>query len=581
MSCKIQIIKDNRVLELINEKSFIEVWEKLARQSDKITVIQERPFVLTWYSQYINKYQPVFLLGYNEKGCIVGIIPLAFSIKGKYLVHAGDGQAEYHGWLCEKEYDDEFPVMAMIEVKKHFNLRKWQWRPMPPRSYIGWFGSEYLRKNRIFVRKHREDSPVLDLSNEDKINKIRKNKSIQIKLNRYKKKSGFFIERITSKEKAKEIFEILADQCDFRQMARHESAPFGRDSNKKQFYIERLNFPESNHFTVLWSDNYPTAFHFGACDHNTVFWGLSSYNPLEERNSPGNILIIKMIELLKEEGFSYFDLTPGGAPFKEKFSSFHQEIFTPTFYFVRSDKIIADIKHFVRQSIKKFVVSIGAKPKAIKESSEKITNVLAEFRGLSPVKIFSKLFTYIYRKETCHLYKFSIAQDGHYLKDITEKVDVNKYSDLLLYNDTNPDFKKKGDLFSSALKHFGSDDLLYTVVKEGILAQYAWMSKGGKNHSLDLVESEFVSPENSCFLNDFFTAPSFSGYDLEAKTISRMLIDSKQKNMQEVFINIPEKDLATRRMVESLGFKNVKEFQMIRFLWLTHRRSFSKVNSKD
>jgi hypothetical protein len=437
MNLEIRIIKNNDVFDLLNDKDFILQWEKLADQNEKVTVIQERPFVLTWYSQYCNKYQPILILGFDENSNVVGLMPLAYSLKNNYLVHAGDGQAEYHGWLSNKEADQDFPIQAMIAVKRHFKLRKWQWRPMPPRSQINWLYSDELKRNGIYIKIHEENSPVLDLNDEDKINKIKKNKSTQIKLNRYKKRNGFYIERIKSKEKAKQIFDILAAQCDFRQMARHESAPFGRDENKKQFYIERLNFPENNHFTVMWSDNIPIAFHFGACDSDTVYWGLSSYNPLEEKNSPGSILIVKMIELLKEEGYRYFDVTPGGAQFKEKYSSFHQKILTPAIYFIKRDKIIVDVKHFVRQTIKKIFISTGIKPQIVKDKLEKISEGLKEISTLPPKEIITKLFSVFYKKDVYVLFRYLIDDKvKNYLQN-NEIINVNKYSDLLLYNNSN------------------------------------------------------------------------------------------------------------------------------------------------
>jgi hypothetical protein len=572
MNLEIKIIKDNDVFDLLNDKDFILQWEKLADQNEKVTVIQERPFVLTWYSQYCNKYQPILILGFDDNSNMVGLMPLAYSLKNNYLVHAGDGQAEYHGWLSNKEADQDFPIQAMIAVKRHFKLRKWQWRPMPPRSQINWLYSDELKRNGIYIKIHEENSPVLDLNDEDKINKIRKNKSTQIKLNRYKKRNGFYIERIKSKEKAKQIFDILAAQCDFRQMARHESAPFGRDENKKQFYIERLNFPENNHFTVMWSDNIPIAFHFGACDSDTVYWGLSSYNPLEEKNSPGSILIVKMIELLKEEGYRYFDVTPGGAQFKEKYSSFHQKILTPAIYFIKRDKIIVDVKHFVRQTIKKIFISTGIKPQIIKDKLEKISEGLKEISTLPPKEIITKLFSVFYKKDVYVLFRYLIDDKvKNYLQN-NEIINVNKYSDLLLYNNSNVGIRSRSDLFSMALKHFASEDLLYSTVLNGVLAQYAWMARGGKSHRLESVGMEFNSPEGSSFLFDFFTEPNSSKKELCAKTLEKMLSDCRQNNVKEVFIGLPENEMATNSIIQNAGFGVYRKFVRTKTLSIVRKK---------
>jgi hypothetical protein len=498
-------------------------------------------------------------------------MPLAFSLKDHYMTHAGDNQAEYHGWLCKKDVDQEFLIKSLIAIKKNFQMRKWKWRPMPPRSQIDWLSSIDLNKGKIYAIVAEQDSPILDLNDDDKINKIKKNKSIQIKLNRYKKKNGFYIERIKSKDKAEKIFDILSMQCDFRQMAIHQTAPFANDGNKKQFYLELMNYPENNHFTILWAENSPIAFHFGVCDSNTVYLGLFSYNPLEEKNSPGNIMLIKLIEFIKEEGFQYFDLTPGGDNYKEKYCSFHQKIHIPTIYFFKKDKIIYDLKYSLSSTIKKVILSIGGKPEFVKNKLKSVLAILKKNSKLTPLK----LFRILYEKDVFLLYKFLF--DGVSLNSFQtlENVTINNYSDLLLYNNSNPHIEKKSDLFSAALRHFSSDDLLYTIVLDGVLAQYGWMSKGRESLRITDFDTAFNFSENSYLLYDFFTEPNFSRQDLYEKTLETMLNDCRRKGANEVFICVSKKNNPSRSILEKIGFKVFRKFQQTKILWFVHKKEYS------
>jgi GNAT superfamily N-acetyltransferase len=574
MNLEIKIIKDNSVLELLNDKTFISRWDELANQNEKVTVIQEPPFVTTWYRQYFNKYQPVLILGFDKNSIMVGIMPLAFSLKDLYLTHAGDGQAEYHGWLCTKDAEEEFPVQALIAIKNNFQIRKWPWRPIPPRSQINWLTSPDLKKEKIYSRIIEEDSPVLDMNDEDKINKIRKNKSIQIKLNRYKKKNNFYIERIKSKEKAKKIFDILSMQCDFRQMAIHQTAPFAQDGNKKPFYIERLNFPENNHFTILWSDSNPIAFHFGACDSDTVYLGLSSYNPLEEKNSPGSILIIKLIEFLKEEGYHFFDLTPGGDSYKEKYCNFHQKIYIPTIYFFKKDKIFSDLKYIMSKTIKNLILSVGGKPKIVKNKLDNTLSMLKNISKLTPLTIIRQLISKVYQKNVYVLYRLLIDDFSPKNFKSYENIAINRYSDLLLYNNSNPYIQRKSDLFSAALRHFSSEDLLYTIVSDSVLAQYGWITKGRKNHKIEDFDIEFDFPENSYLLYDFFTEPNFRKQDLYTKTLETMLNDCTKNGTKEVFIGVYENDFSSRKIFENIGFKIYRKLQRTKTFWMVNKKEY-------
>jgi GNAT superfamily N-acetyltransferase len=574
MILDVKIVKDNNVLELLNDRTFIAQWEQLANQNQKVTVIQEPPFVTTWYHQYSSKYQPILILGFDKSSKIVGLMPLAFSLEDQYLTHAGDGQAEYHGWLCKKCVDQDFMIQAIIAIKQNFQLKKWQWRWIPPRSQINWLFSSALKKENIYVKIVEQDSPILDLNDENKITKLKKNKSIKIKINRYKKKNSFYLERITSKEKAEKVFDILSTQCDFRQMAIHQTAPFDSDGNKKQFYIEKLNFPENNHFTILWSDNNPIAFHFGACDSNTVYLGLSSYNPLEEKNSPGSILMIKLIELLREEGYHYFDLTPGGDKYKEKYCNLHQKLYMPTIFFCKKEKIFSDLKYFIRKTIKNWIISAGAQPNIIANKLDNALALLKKIPKVTPLKIIRKLISIVYERNVYIYYKFLI--DDVLIDNIqSEKsININNYSDLLLYNDSNPCLKKT-DLLSRALRRFSSGELLYTIVNNRVLTHYGWMTKGGKTHRFTEVDMEFDSPANSIILYDFFTDPNFRKQGLYTKNLEKMLIECRKFGVKEVFIGASESNIPYRSVIEKAGFKVYRKFRRIKILWIVRKKEYS------
>jgi hypothetical protein len=573
MNLEIKIIKDDNALELLNDKTFIARWEELANQNQKVTVIQEPPFVKTWYHQYSNKYQPILILGFEKNSSIIGLMPLALSIEDKYLTHAGYWQAEYHGWLCKKGFDELFQVQALIAIKHKLQLTKWQWRWIPPRSQVNWLFSSALKKENIHVRIVEHDSPILDLYDEDKIASLQKNRSIKTKINRYKRKNGFYIERIKSKEKAKNVFDILSSQCDFRQMASHQANPFMSDENKKQFYIELMNFPEHNHFTILWSDNTPIAFHFGACDSSTVYLGLMSYNPLEERNSPGSILLIKLIELLKEEGYRYFDLSPGEEKFKHKHSNFHQKLYMPTICFSKKEKIIADLDFFIRKAMKNLLILAGLEPYTFKSKLDKYVALLKKYPKIALLKLLRKLISIVY-EENIYMY-YKLCTDDVSLPNLQsdKSININSYSDLLLYNDSNP-WLQKADLLSQALRRFSSGETVYTIVENGVLVHYGWMDSCGKQHRFTEGDMVFDTPKNSIVLYDFFTDPNFPKQRLFTKTLEKMLIECRKFDTEEIFIATSDNNILPRDIIGT-GFEFYRKYQRIKVLGYVRMKKYS------
>src|SRR4029077_14787197 len=121
-------------------------------------------------------------------------------------------------------------------------------------------------------------------------------------MNRFKKQGGFYLERIRDKERTRQLFKVLRSQCDFRQEVTQGVRPFADNPRKEPFFLERQNFPESNHFTVLWSNGRPASCHVGACGKDTLLLGLTAYDPTESLNSPGKVHLIELARMLKEEG---------------------------------------------------------------------------------------------------------------------------------------------------------------------------------------------------------------------------------------------------------------------------------------
>jgi hypothetical protein len=282
-----------------------------------------------------------------------------------------------------------------------------------------------------------------------------------------------------------------------------------------------------------------------------------------------------MIEFLKEEGYKYFDLTPGGDNYKEKYCNFHQKIYIPTFYFFRKDKIIADLKYLIGKTLKNLILSLGGQPKIVKNKLDNTLAILKKNFRLTPLKFIGKLSSVIYERNVYVL--FRILVDDASTKDFLtcEDINMNSYSDLLLYNNSNPTLDKKSDLFSAALRHFSSDDILYTKVSDGVLIQYGWMTKGRKNYRFTDFDAEFDFPDNSYLLNDFFTAPHPGKQDIYEMTLETMLLNCRKNGAKEVFIGVNQNDLLSGSIIEKVGFKVYRKFQRTKSFWIVNKKVYS------
>lgn len=574
MSVEIKIIIGKNAMDLFKDKSFNIKWKELAQQTNKVTVIQEPSFVKIWYHTYEKNYQPVFVLGFDDFSKLVGLMPLAYSIKEDYLTHAGDHQAEYHGWLCKKDFDQSFLIQALLALRDSFNLKVWQWRWLPPGSSINWLFVEELKRAKIYVRINNQDSPLLDIHDEEKIRKLSRNKSIKTKINRYKNNNKLRLERIYSVDRAKELFDVLADQCDFRQMAVHRVTPFASDNNKKHFYISRLIDPESNHFTVLWSHDIPIAFHFGACDSNTVYLGLSGYNPCEERNSPGSILWLKLIELLREEGYRYLDLTPGGDQYKERYSNSHQRLYMPTFYFSRSKKLLGDLKHIIRETIKNGLKIFGIDLTVLRRRIDTQLYVLKKGLTTSPKITIHKLISSICHRRIFTLYRLLISDRPLHEVQDDSTIRINSYSDLLKYNDSSYWISKR-DLLSNSLKQFSNRASLYTVLQNETLAHFGWMISGNSKNLLSETGFVIAPADKSILINGIVTNPNYLQEEFFINVIKSVIALNKSSNTEEIYILHTGNKGAIHNAIKLAGFEVYGRMHRLRILWIVRKRVWS------
>lgn len=552
MNFEIKIVQGKDAKELLQDNSFYLQWKELAFQDEKATVVQEPSFVMPWYQQYENRYHPVFVLGFDNRSNLVGCIPLAYSIKDKHLTYAGGHQAEYNGWICKKTIDQSFPIKALSALRHQYRLKEWKWKWLPPGSNGNWLFAEELNREKIHVSVFKEDSPLLDLQDEARIERMHRHRSLRTKINRYK--NELRLERIVSFERAKEVFDILADQYDFRQMAAYGVTPFASDINKKPFYLNRLRYPENNHFTVLWSQDDPIAFNYGACDSNTFYPELSGYNPCEERNSPSAILFIKLIDLLIKEGYRYIDLSPGGNPYKERYNNLYQELYLPTFYFSRNRKLIGDLKLFVGNTIKKGLNINPANRNTWRKRLNTLLFVFKKVMSSSPTRTVKELISSMFHRKTNTLYGLSIKDQSNQDEVPDRNISVNKYTDLLKYDDSSYWISKR-DLLSNALRQFSKKASVFTVVKNETLAHFGYIISGNDKNFSKVTGIDFELPVSSLAFYNITTNPYYMKQEFFTILIKDIVALSKSSNTEELFILVSGKKGVFNKAIELAGFE--------------------------
>lgn len=549
MSIKIVIHENNNVKKLLNNLEFLKSWQGIAEQNNHPTLMQESEFVENWYNSYSREYSSILILGFNKTE-LIGIIPLAF--KENTIIHAGGMQAEYHGWICEKEFEEEFLVNALIDISKKFNVKKWNWGWIPPRANTNWINSSKLKKVNVFFKLDKQKSPVLNLTDQEKVNKLKKSRSLKTKINRYKKRGEFYLKKITSVHEAEEMMPMLEKQCDFRKIYMNHEPPFIEGFNRRKFILDRLKNTNSIHFTVLMLNETPIAFHIGECDEDTVYLTIISHDAVEARNSPGKILLIKLIELLQQEGYNYFDLTPGGDSYKETYANEHQNLTNLTIFFNKKGKIVSDINYYVKNNTKRILLSLKIEPSLF---SDKVSEAIKTIRKLTTTNTF-KLF---YTKEIFCYYKLTVDRNRiEELKKNNETytllINRNQYSDFLI-GLNNENWKGKASEFSYIQKRLDLGNILFTAVKNNKLLLSGWFLKKRLNTTIS--NERLDISQESVFIGDFKSnSDSFNTDDLKP-LIKKMIVDSYDENHTEIFLELSDENI--KNLITEIGFEFYKK----------------------
>jgi CelD/BcsL family acetyltransferase involved in cellulose biosynthesis len=85
-------------------------------------------------------------------------------------------------------------------------------------------------------------------------------------------------------------------------------------------------------FTRLDLDERPVAFHFGTFYGNTFLWYKPSFDVALAKQSPGEVLLRKLLLAANEEGAHTFDFGLGDEPFKQRFATHNPRVRTWELY---------------------------------------------------------------------------------------------------------------------------------------------------------------------------------------------------------------------------------------------------------
>ena len=258
---------------------------------------------------------------------LVGIARLARSKADGRLVFAGDEMCDYRDFVADVEWRHQVVSAFVIgDTRRPGSTKTYH------RAHVSCF-SDGLVRCSVCGRRTRSAhvhaltsvlaAPPFDSAT---CTDLRSKKSIRQAIARYQKNGGLRFRRIRSVREWDAIKEQFFAQHSLRQLFAGREPSFEQPV-KREFFDELFRTaPAVAHFSILEAGGRLVATHFGSLYKGTLALGAPAFELLEQRNSPGLLLLIELMRESLDDGATQVDFTMGTEPYKARFGNHCVEV---------------------------------------------------------------------------------------------------------------------------------------------------------------------------------------------------------------------------------------------------------------
>lgn len=470
-----ELITGEAVIALLSADSgFQQSWDLLFDSCPWATVFQSRSFIVAWYQAYSHEHCPV-LVKSIENGQLNGILAMVImdtpandnhgTTKGGRITAAGHYDGLYQTWLATPANGDAFISKALTGIMKQFPAHTITLRFMPPGTPMAWLKNDSKWQQYSILQSHAR--PFINLKTASEEKTFQRKKHFKHKLNRLKRLGEVVFEKIEDLQRFEAALNDMAIMYDFRQSALFNKNPFTEDPVKKEFLLELFRL-QLLHVTVLKVNEIIIAAIVSVGGKDWMYLaGLNCHSPVYARlYSPGLLQFIMVAQQLADEGYTYFDLTPGYDAYKEELANEHDEVYE----LVISSRPAFRFKKRLRKWVHSRLIAWGKRPMTV-ELAMKHYSYLAKHR--TPASLIKQLFKRFEKKEK--LQRFWVQS---YALLPTGRISLNKdcITDLQQFTTGKRSGLTEWEFRSDALYRLERGQHCYTWVEDGCLMACAWFS---------------------------------------------------------------------------------------------------------
>ncbi len=519
---QLQILLGAQAFEWLDSPGNQAAWESLYQCCAwRFPTLGPRYFRL-WFRHYAGQWQPLLVVLETTGGELQLVMPLA--IRKDLITGAGANQAEYQGWLCAASECPQQVHAALQALNGRFPghpLRLHYLAPGIPSEVI-----ESLCERNARVISSIFSRPLLQLD-KDAVEQALRKKNTRSKLNRLKRRGELSCRRLTDPKEIERKLDEIIGMYDLRQGAANDSCPFVDDPHKRGFLIDwaTQGATEELHISCLMLDEELIGAHIGAISGDACQLAILAYSPRFATFSPGKLQVYETARMLAGEGVHWLDLTPGGDPWKERFASEHDQVFSVTAYPSRLAATRVRLGSRIETLARRSLDRIGVSPRQIK-------GVLGLARDSSPRSRAVEPEQQARPEVEYRLVEFPALGGAN-----VGEVHLDQLSDLTRYRPDGNGPSRQAFL-RQALDRLESGHSAFTLMRGERLASCAWV---------------MFDPAGTGIIRGMYCSPDFP--DAAARLMIGVLGRFKDSGVEAVLLRIPGSRVANAEWLAELGFR--------------------------
>jgi CelD/BcsL family acetyltransferase involved in cellulose biosynthesis len=290
------------------------------------TAGQRAEFQRVWLEHYGGGRDPWLILARHTDGELAGLLPL--TQRDDLLEYSGASDCEYRVWLARPETSDDFIQAALARVRRDAG-RRIDLHNLPPETPMGW--TRRLSTLRPYLQVAEDRRLVVPLADPARVARwVKERARLRTAWNKLARTGKVTFRRVRDVAEIDRVQARWGPMFDVRKGAAHGRTPFRDDPLRRPFTLALAAVPDLLHLTALERDGELLAAHTAIAGTRELSLMGMAHSEFEWKLSPGSLLIFELVQLAAREGFRILDMTPGTDPYKARFASDEEPVYSVT-----------------------------------------------------------------------------------------------------------------------------------------------------------------------------------------------------------------------------------------------------------